>query len=111
MKNKYYFAKNLKYLRAKKGVEQQEIAEKLGRKSGSAVSEWEKGLRIPDVGTLDIIAAYFGINIDDLMKKDLQNPEPEIKTVAAHAMEDLTEEEQAKVLEFIKFQKMQRKDD
>ncbi len=111
MNNKYYFAKNLKYLRNKKSVEQQELAEKLGRKSGSAVSEWEKGLRIPDVTTLDTVAAYFGVNIDDLMKKDLQNPELEIQTFAAHAMEDLTEEERQKVLEFIKFQKSQRKDD
>ncbi len=107
----YFFSKNLKYLRSQKGTEQQELAEYLGRKSGSAVSEWEKGLRIPDVGTLDMIASFFGVKLDDLMKVDLSVDnfkDVAIETVAAHAIEDLTDDEIGEVLDFIKFQKMKR---
>ncbi len=36
-----YFKTNLKYLRNKNGIEQLELANMLGLKSASAVSEWE----------------------------------------------------------------------
>lgn len=38
-----YFNTNLKHLRGKSGIEQLELANMLGLKSASAVSEWEKG--------------------------------------------------------------------
>lgn len=66
----YYFNSNLKYLREKHGLEQTDIADIVGKKSGSAISEWEKGIRIPDIGTIDLLANYFKVNIDDLMNKD-----------------------------------------
>lgn len=39
---KTFFASNLKYLRLKKNMEQLELANLLGRKSSSSISEWGK---------------------------------------------------------------------
>lgn len=65
------FSKNLKFLREKKNMEQLELAEMLGRKSSSSISEWEKGKYTPRIGTLNDIAKIFKVDIDDLMTKDL----------------------------------------
>lgn len=50
------FSKNLRYLRSKFDLEQMELAEKLGRKSSSSISEWEKGKYTPKAKTLAEIA-------------------------------------------------------
>ena len=65
------FSSNLKYLRKKYGMEQVELASKLGRKSGSTISEWEKGSYTPKIKVLAQIANIFHVDLDDLMNKDL----------------------------------------
>ena len=65
------FAKNLRYLRDKLGMEQIELANLLGRKSSSSISDWEKGRYTPKLGTLNEIAKIFNVNLDDMMEKDL----------------------------------------
>lgn len=65
------FAKNLRYLRNKNGLEQLQLAQKIGRKSASTISEWEKGLYTPPVGVISDLAAIFGVTMEDLMRKDL----------------------------------------
>lgn len=65
------FGKNLKHLREKYDMEQMELAAKLGKKSPSSISEWEKGKYTPKAGTLNDIAKIFSVSIDDLMEKDL----------------------------------------
>ena len=67
------FSKNLKYLRNKFNMDQQELADKLGRKSTSTISEWEKGKYTPKAGTLSDIAHIFNVKIDDLMSSNLQD--------------------------------------
>ncbi|GEL67209.1 hypothetical protein MPS01_13640 [Marinilactibacillus psychrotolerans] len=71
MNEEYFFANNLKYLRRKYNIEQQELAEELGRKSGSTVSDWERGKFVPRIGTLSQIAERFNISVNDLMRTDL----------------------------------------
>lgn len=73
-----YFQTNLKFLREKKGLEQSELASLLNRKSPSSISEWENGKYTPKVGTISDIAKIFNVDIDDLMTKNLQEPEVEI---------------------------------
>ncbi|QTD41534.1 LexA family transcriptional regulator [Sporosarcina sp. Te-1] len=68
------FGKNLKYLRERKGLEQAELAQLLGRKSGSSVSEWEKGTYEPKSGLLADISKIFNVSLHDLMDKDLTIP-------------------------------------
>lgn len=69
-----YFSRNLKYLRELKNVEQLELAQLLGRKSASSVSEWEKGTYTPKSGTLSDIARIFNVNLESLMNSDLTRP-------------------------------------
>lgn len=68
---KTFFATNLKYLRLKRNMEQLELANLLGRKSSSSISEWERGKYTPKSGLLSDIAAIFNVSLTDLMEKDL----------------------------------------
>ena len=65
------FGKNLKFLRERANIEQKELSEMLGYKSSSAVSEWEKGVRTPNIGIISNIATIFKMSVDDLMDQDL----------------------------------------
>lgn len=96
------FSRNLKYLRQKNGLEQIDLAHKLGRKSASSISEWEKGKYTPKMSTLNKLAEIFNVSIDELMNEDLENgTSSEPKTLAAHLEgQDYTQEELDKILEF-----------
>jgi len=85
-----YFHSNLKYLRDKSGIEQLELANMIGLKSASAVSEWEKGIRIPSAGVLSDLSNIFRVTIDNFMNVNLQKfnvggnrPIPLLGTIAA----------------------------
>lgn len=71
---KNYFASNLRFLRQKNGLEQIDLATRLGRKSSSSISEWEKGKYTPKAGVLNDIAKIFGVSLSKLMSTDLSNP-------------------------------------
>lgn len=71
---KNYFASNLRFLRQKNGLEQIDLATRLGRKSSSSISEWEKGKYTPKVGVLNDIAKIFGVSLSKLMTTDLSTP-------------------------------------
>ncbi|MEX5651159.1 helix-turn-helix transcriptional regulator [Staphylococcus cohnii species complex 1658] len=106
------FSQNLKYLRNKHDMEQIDLAHKLGRKSASSISEWEKGKYTPKMKTLKEISDIFNVSINDLMSIDLSNisnEQQEQDTIAAHFdKEDLTEEEQKEVQDFINYLKSKR---
>lgn len=76
-----FFSKNIRYLREKHGVEQVELANHLGRKSGSSISDWEKGKYTPKAGTLNKIAQYFHISLSELMETDLSDHIPNIREI------------------------------
>lgn len=59
--------KQIRTLRAAKGVKQEELAEYLGV-SFQAVSKWETGASVPDIALLPNIAVFFGITIDELFR-------------------------------------------
>lgn len=60
---------NILELRKKSGFTQIELAEKLNY-SDKAVSKWENGDSLPDVGVLCDIAEIFSVSIDYLTKAD-----------------------------------------
>lgn len=62
-------AKNISQLRQKKGMTQLDLAEKLNY-SDKAVSKWERGESLPDVGILLEIADLFGVSLDYLVTLD-----------------------------------------
>lgn len=69
-----FFASNLKFLREKYNMEQMELAERLGRKSSSSISEWERGKYTPKAGVLNDIAKIFNVSLSELMSLDLTTP-------------------------------------
>ena len=94
------FSQNLKYLRNKHDMEQIDLAHKLGKKSASSISEWEKGKYTPKLKTITEIAAIFNVSINELMEEDLSKPKlaKDQDTIAAHFdKEDLTEYEKQEV--------------
>lgn len=59
-------AANLIFLRKKNNFTQQELASKINY-SDNAISRWERGEVIPTIETLEILAAFYGINVQDLL--------------------------------------------
>lgn len=67
-----YLSKNLKYLRLKNHLSQNEIAEMLGYKSFTTIQKWESGDSEPMVKVVRKLADYYKVNINDLISKDLE---------------------------------------
>lgn len=65
-------AKNIRYLRKQLGMSQDQLAEKFGYKSFTTIQKWEMGTSEPPAGVVRSLADLFGVNIDDLMKTDLE---------------------------------------
>src|SRR5687768_18267685 len=65
-----FFASNLSFLRKKKGLTQIEVATALGLKRNT-FSNYETTHSEPDLGTLEKIASFFDISIDELLSVDL----------------------------------------
>jgi transcriptional regulator with XRE-family HTH domain len=57
---------SIKKLRAKIGLTQEQLGEKLGF-DHAAISQWETGKREPDYSTLKKLAEFFGVSTDFLL--------------------------------------------
>lgn len=55
----------IKALRLRRGVTQEAMAQHFGI-TAQAVSKWECGSSVPDIGMLPGLSAYFGVSIDEL---------------------------------------------
>jgi phage repressor protein C with HTH and peptisase S24 domain len=78
-----YFSNNLKFLREKANKTLNEMAFELGFSTPSRFNNYENGTSKPDFDTLLAISKHFKYTIDDLLYKDLSNPnymETSIKT-------------------------------
>lgn len=60
------FNENLKYLRKRERITQEQLAEKLNV-SRQAVTKWESGQSLPDIENLKEIAYIFSVSIDSLV--------------------------------------------
>lgn len=67
-----FFAQNLKSLRKKKGLTQEEFALKIGV-NRPKIGSYEEGRAEPSIETLQNISHFFKIKIDDLLEKDLES--------------------------------------
>lgn len=63
------YAINLRYLRNKQGLTQENMAQRIGYKQG--YSAFENGKVKPNVDALLLLADCFGITLDQLVKQDL----------------------------------------
>lgn len=66
---KVVIAGNISKLRREAGMTQLELAEVLNY-SDKAISKWERGESIPDVGTLKMLADHFSVSVDYLLRPD-----------------------------------------
>lgn len=91
-----YFAKNVRYLRKKFNMGQDELADKLGYKSYTTIQKWESSDSEPTLSTLHKIADIFNISINSLVdvnlenegnKEDLDNSIPSHFSTAKEAMD------------------------
>ena len=66
------FRQNLKYLRAKAGLNQAQLAEKLGC-TRSTYRDYETGRTEPDLALIVKISDYFSISLDKLVRENIEN--------------------------------------
>lgn len=77
-------ADRIQYLRKKKGMSQEELAEKIGV-SRQAVSKWESRQSLPDIEKIILLSNYFQVTTDYLLKgieKPFQTSEINIQKTA-----------------------------
>lgn len=67
-----YLPSNIAYLRNINKMSQNDLAKKLNYKSGSTITNWENGIRLPDVFDLWRLANIFNVSVDDIVKIDLR---------------------------------------
>ena len=61
------FSEKLKELRSAKGISQARLADDI-HISRSAVAKWENGLGLPNDESLRMLADYFGVTVDELIR-------------------------------------------
>lgn len=66
------FAKNVKYLRSRRKMTQQELSDRLGYKTSVTVHKWETGENTPPVSAMLKVARVFGVSVEDLTSVDLE---------------------------------------
>ena len=66
------FSENLKTLRKHQNLSQEQLADKLNL-SRSIVGMWESGQRKPSFETLELLADFFNVRLDDLSGRNKQN--------------------------------------
>lgn len=64
-----YVSKNIKKLRTGAGMNQEQLAELLGV-TRQTVSNWERGVSMPDMDSLERIALVFGTSVESLIYRD-----------------------------------------
>jgi len=67
-----FISENIKYLRKKKQLTQDELALKIGVKR-SMIGSYEESRAIPKLSLLQALAHYFEISLNDLLDKDLRS--------------------------------------
>ncbi len=74
----------IKALRKRRGISQETLAQVLAV-SCQAVSKWENGNTMPDIGLIPSIAAYFGVSTDELFCYNLLEHEKNVDAICAAA--------------------------
>ncbi|MBS7527853.1 helix-turn-helix transcriptional regulator [Fusibacter paucivorans] len=111
-------AKLLRQLRKEKEITMDEMVIDLKRygvsPSKSMISRWESGKAEPSMEYARILAQYYGVSLDYLLglsaeRSSVSATTSPPTTIAAHAVDDLTPEEQQEVMNFIQYVKSKRR--
>lgn len=73
--SKIFLANNIRCLRKKLSLSQEELATKIGLNRGN-IASYEKGTAEPKICNLLKLANFFKVSLLDLTKKDIQNGNP-----------------------------------
>ena len=75
------FAKNVKYLRQRRRMTQQELSDLLGYKTSVTVHKWETGENTPPVNAMVKVARVFGVSLEDLAGVDLERRDADASAI------------------------------
>lgn len=101
---------NIKILREKYGLTQQELADIAGV-TNKAVSAWESGLSEPRMGAIEKISRRFNLKKSNLIEDGGMDEIELPKTLAAHFDgEEYTDEEMKEIIQYAKYIKSKRKE-
>lgn len=101
-------ADNIKALRLQHGLSQAELGSIAGV-SDKAVSTWENGTKVPRMGALQKLADHFGLRKSDLIEDAPSAVTLDEFSYALHSeVQELSEENKAKLLEMARFFKQQQ---
>lgn len=96
---------NIKTLREARGLTQLELSEKLGVSRG-AVSQWELGIVAPRMGTIEQMAAFFGVKKSDIIEDrhapDIMDDRKHRVMEAAKLFDGLNAEQQKVVVQLMR---------
>ena len=67
--SKHNIASNLRLLRSKNRLTQEDVAEKIGV-TRQAVAKWENGDTLPDILNCEALADFYGVSLNDLVRYD-----------------------------------------
>ena len=65
------FGKNVRWLRRKHNMSQEDLSDKLGYKSFTTIQKWESRITEPTLGKVHEVANIFNVDITDLTSQDL----------------------------------------
>lgn len=66
-----YFAENIKYLRKKNKLSQEDLAKKLGYKNYTTITKWESKLSEPPLSMVSVVADLFGVSMNEIVNVNL----------------------------------------
>lgn len=102
-------AENIRKLRNERRWTQPQLADKLGV-STQTISNWETGLKVPRMGSLQKLAEIFNVSKSDLLE-DKPHINSAAYTIAAHIDDDTPEAEREQIINFIENLKKARNND
>lgn len=88
------FADRLARERRRRGLTQEQVAEHLGV-TKAAVSKWERGASLPDMGQMPRIASLFAITLDELFGYEPQMGTEDVAAVYASLLAQFAEDSEA----------------
>ena len=81
-------SKNIRYLRKRKEMSQEDLANYLGYKSYTTIQKWEMGTSEPPIKQVKKMADLFGVGIDDITSVNIEVQENNPDSSAAYYLND-----------------------
>lgn len=75
----------IRELRKQRGITQEQLAASIGV-SFQAVSKWENNIALPDIAMAPVLAAYFGVTMDELFDFHLKDIEAAVEAIVDEAV-------------------------